>query len=165
MAICKCKTECPNLDDPVCGTDGVTYKNLCNLRATACQNKLNIRIQHPNECRKFLNLSVSLGVCVFSPLEVRNFHLVANFFSFVTISKWSLNSTFFFHPKIFVSTCGTLGKLNIFSSTVRAGESLVYEMEVVFSTLVECGTGITFRSIFFHTCPCKYFLQRSLRPE
>ncbi|XKL68116.1 hypothetical protein PGB90_003607 [Kerria lacca] len=51
-AICKCKTECPNAEEPICGTDGVTYRNLCNLRATACQNKLNIRVQHPSECRE-----------------------------------------------------------------------------------------------------------------
>lgn len=53
QARCKCKTDCPIDENYVCGTDGVTYKNECNLRATACQNKLNVRVQSRGECRKY----------------------------------------------------------------------------------------------------------------
>ncbi|XP_065218165.1 agrin-like isoform X2 [Planococcus citri] len=48
--VCRCPSDCPLTESPVCGTDGVTYKNLCTLRSTACQNKLNIRVQHGGEC-------------------------------------------------------------------------------------------------------------------
>ena len=38
---CQCPRieDCPQLDKPVCGTDGQTYSNVCLLKVAACRNQ------------------------------------------------------------------------------------------------------------------------------
>ena len=42
---------CTTRLNPVCGTDGVTYSNECNLNAVACHTETEIKIQHMGKCK------------------------------------------------------------------------------------------------------------------
>lgn len=44
-----CSDICPANYDPVCGTDGRTYSNLCQLQAVACHNNMT-RLLHSGPC-------------------------------------------------------------------------------------------------------------------
>ncbi|BET00155.1 Kazal-type serine protease inhibitor domain [Nesidiocoris tenuis] len=50
-ARCVCNNNCSAATgEQVCGTDGITYKNECELKLTACQNKMNIQVQYKGDC-------------------------------------------------------------------------------------------------------------------
>ena len=49
-ATCQCNTACPSIYAPVCGTDNVTYPNLCLMDSTACETKKHVQVQYNGEC-------------------------------------------------------------------------------------------------------------------
>ena len=51
-ATCQCNKACPLIYAPVCGTDNVTYPNLCVMDSTACEKKEHIQVQYNGECGK-----------------------------------------------------------------------------------------------------------------
>ena len=47
-----CSTICPMNYAPVCGSNGKTYGNLCQLNADACRNpRQNIKLKHNGACK------------------------------------------------------------------------------------------------------------------
>ena len=51
-----CHDKCPfqipdNSDNYICGSDGQTYKNTCELKAAICQKGASIRIAYGGACR------------------------------------------------------------------------------------------------------------------
>ena len=57
-ASCQCP-KCPPTTKPVCGSDGQTYVNECELRKQSCTTKTNIRVLHQGKCSKFIECQVN----------------------------------------------------------------------------------------------------------
>uniref|UniRef100_A0A8D2KTG3 Agrin n=1 Tax=Varanus komodoensis TaxID=61221 RepID=A0A8D2KTG3_VARKO len=49
-AVCECQQMCQSVYDPVCGSDGLTYGNPCELAAMACALRKEIRVKHKGAC-------------------------------------------------------------------------------------------------------------------
>ncbi len=46
-----CPTSCPDDFEPICGNDGVTYDNKCNLDMVACQRpEDNLKVKAQGSC-------------------------------------------------------------------------------------------------------------------
>jgi hypothetical protein len=46
-----CETDCGAVVLAVCGSNGFTYQNECQLKATACRQGVNIKVKHEGECK------------------------------------------------------------------------------------------------------------------
>eukprot|EP00092_Neocalanus_flemingeri_P092900 GFUD01118000.1.p1 GENE.GFUD01118000.1~~GFUD01118000.1.p1 ORF type:complete len:136 (+),score=30.65 GFUD01118000.1:78-485(+) len=51
MPGCPQLSACSTRRSPVCGTDGVTYSNLCRMMVTSCISQVTIFEKHKGECR------------------------------------------------------------------------------------------------------------------
>ncbi|GBO03091.1 Agrin, partial [Araneus ventricosus] len=47
---CVCPTECPENYDPVCSSDGTTYRNECEMRRAACEQTMELSVLIYGEC-------------------------------------------------------------------------------------------------------------------
>jgi len=45
-----CNEACLRNWEPVCGSDGITYGNLCQMESFACTKRLNLIVAHQGEC-------------------------------------------------------------------------------------------------------------------
>ena len=45
-----CPDVCPQVNEPVCGSDGQTYSNRCELGREACTNNENLRTLYAGAC-------------------------------------------------------------------------------------------------------------------
>ena len=70
-ASCRCP-KCPPATKPVCGSDGETYINECELRKQSCTTKTSIKVLYQGKCGEFYGWS----------------HLSSVFFSFVSNRRY-----------------------------------------------------------------------------
>ncbi|XP_028848509.1 agrin isoform X3 [Denticeps clupeoides] len=64
---CVCPTECVDIHQPVCGSDGVTYENECKLNVKACTKQLDLKVVAREECK-----TCGSTVCVFGARCVKD---------------------------------------------------------------------------------------------
>ncbi|XP_067228326.1 agrin isoform X1 [Chanodichthys erythropterus] len=48
--VCECSDACSQDQDPVCGSDGHTYRNSCQMKAMGCALQKQIQMQHKGPC-------------------------------------------------------------------------------------------------------------------
>ena len=48
----ECPEHCPEIYKPICGTDGKTYSNDCELKVEACYtHNHDLKVEHEGECK------------------------------------------------------------------------------------------------------------------
>lgn len=52
---CVCQFDCPDDYDPVCGSDGSTYRNDCEMRRGACTKAIHLSTVFYGECDRTLS--------------------------------------------------------------------------------------------------------------
>ena len=57
---CICPSVCLRIDSPVCGSDGKTYENECELRIQSCKIQTLIAIMHKGQCGEYLMIAIRL---------------------------------------------------------------------------------------------------------
>ena len=64
----ECPIICPENNDPICGTDGVDYKNLCHLKDADCKNtEVDIKFEKAGSCAEWCSRP---GMGTFLKLEM-----------------------------------------------------------------------------------------------
>lgn len=58
---CSCPQICTADYNPVCGTDGQTYDNKCQMRVTACSQGMMIKVKSHGSCNSKFVLVYSFG--------------------------------------------------------------------------------------------------------
>lgn len=55
--ICSCEEVCSDITDSrkLCGTDGVTYKDLCDMKRLSCDQQRDIKVNYTGPCGESQN--------------------------------------------------------------------------------------------------------------
>lgn len=67
---CVCVSECVESNQPVCGSDGITYNSECELNVRACEKKMDLRVVSQGECSKWC-MHAHVALCTSSVLKDR----------------------------------------------------------------------------------------------
>lgn len=51
--------ECPDVNDPVCGTNGKTHDSECKLKAESCADGEDVGVKHKGVCGTRINSNSS----------------------------------------------------------------------------------------------------------
>lgn len=47
---CRCRSNCPSYEEHVCGSNGRTFRNMCDFKQTICEERGNYTNYHPGRC-------------------------------------------------------------------------------------------------------------------
>ncbi|KPP76783.1 hypothetical protein Z043_103846 [Scleropages formosus] len=72
---CVCPTECVDTNQPVCGSDGLTYSSECELHVRACTRQLDLKVAAQRECESCGGVACGWGArCVRNRCECPTCH-------------------------------------------------------------------------------------------
>lgn len=65
IATCTCpdRKACGDSKNRVCGTDGLSYDNICQLTAAACERYHEVRVRHGGLCIRKLRSIKQVNLC------------------------------------------------------------------------------------------------------
>ncbi|XP_076085746.1 agrin-like isoform X7 [Mytilus galloprovincialis] len=55
---CVCPRSCPLYGDPICGSNGKTYRNKCEMMKDGCRQRVDLTIQHNGRCEETCDPSI-----------------------------------------------------------------------------------------------------------
>lgn len=58
-AKCRCPRKCPPSDEPVCASNGITYKSECYMRVKACKTKKDLVVVRKGNCGKCTSIKLT----------------------------------------------------------------------------------------------------------
>ena len=53
VGVCRCPQKCYDNKDPVCGDDGETYENECELKRASCKQQKRIMVEEKGACGRY----------------------------------------------------------------------------------------------------------------
>ena len=64
-ALCRCPDRCFAVPKPVCGSDGQTYKDECEMKRTSCIKRQPISAVKQGECRMYFKYLFSYNASAY----------------------------------------------------------------------------------------------------
>ena len=54
QGVCRCPQKCFGQNDPVCGSDGKTYKSECELKRVSCNQQKPLKVKKKGRCGTYI---------------------------------------------------------------------------------------------------------------
>lgn len=78
VGTCVCAQICPAVYIPVCGSDGMTYPNLCHLNSAKCVQQKNITVANNGTCNPCRSVTCRFGAKCFLVVQTQQPNCVCN---------------------------------------------------------------------------------------
>ncbi|KAM9803755.1 follistatin-related protein 1-like [Neosynchiropus ocellatus] len=91
--VCRCLQECEDKENWVCGSNGRSYRNHCQLHRDACLSRVQIHVEHRGSCPEKARPDVSPMVCFLSDRDWLRERVIQWIQEAVQPGDWGSNSS------------------------------------------------------------------------